>query len=571
LRNRYDAFWFPSWVRNEIITSETEYDYLHFRDGMIVADGKGDDTVTVRWPRLDLATWRWLLSTLRGHRGRIRMDHWHKRLPHAVKQMRSLWADRDNLLRQDVLAGLSACTGYSPAMLDYALTLFDMVSVEDLQLAATCELEHAIKDEFVSINGLAGKIRFFEEGSLLGRRGKSLLKLDSYRNKPWRMRQEFPDLMFGFAAGGVPGTGLLLALLGLAAAASQEEGPPVIVIRNSQREPLFTPLVLSALELVDPALLDVTVVTLWDSADSVLQGYMVAQSDLIVASAGDETLGEMGRMVKMVSSRTHPIRYHPHHNKIGFSTVGRESLEAGRETPLNGVPLLDAVALLASLDAVLWHRQGCPSSWIHFVEVGDDPQEGALQTYAEAVAKSLRSLSGLMPKGVSEVGQTLLEEYLVLAAGGEVQVLSAEDDCFFVALDRRALIADQFRKVVEQCPGGAVVIIPVNDVLEIPQRYLSHLPRGQLQSMSVAVGDPAHPGTDPRLLEYADALGAVGIGSIRTVGRGAFPQLAYSWDGLIPLDLTVERPKGHFTALEFDQPWPQIYETYRLVEQAIGL
>src|SRR5512139_872354 len=99
--------------------------------------------------------------------------------------------------------------------------------------------------------------------------------------------------------------------------------------------------------------------------------------------------------------------------------------------------------------------------------------------------------------------------------------------------------------------------------MEVPQRYLRHVHREHLQSMSIALGEPDEPGMDPRLLRYAEALGAVGITSIRTVGRGAFPQLAYSWDGLLPLDLTAERPKGYFAALEFDRLWAQIHQTHR--------
>jgi hypothetical protein len=90
-----------------------------------------------------------------------------------------------------------------------------------------------------------------------------------------------------------------------------------------------------------------------------------------------------------------------------------------------------------------------------------------------------------------------------------------------------------------------------------------------LQSMSIALGKPDQDGLDPRLLQYAEAVGSAGVTGIRTVGRAAFPQLAYSWDGLIPLDLTVERQEGHFTGLEFSEPWAQIYETYSLIKQAM--
>ena len=235
--------------------------------------------------------------------------------------------------------------------------------------------------------------------------------------------------------------------------------------------------------------------------------------------------------------------------------------------------MLKVVALLASLDVALWNQQGCLSSRVHFVEVGDNPYPQSIEAYAGAIVDSLRFLDQSMPKGVSRKRQihNLFDKYQAIASGGDVRVFSEYDDNFLVVLEQRALTTDQFREVVNDCQGRSVVLIPVDDVMEVPEHYLRHLPSEQLQSMSVAVGEPAYPGIDPRLLHYAEALGEVGISGIRTVGRGAFPQLAYSWDGLIPLDLTVERARGHFTALEFDQPWPQIYETYRLVEQALSL
>jgi hypothetical protein len=72
---------------------------------------------------------------------------------------------------------------------------------------------------------------------------------------------------------------------------------------------------------------------------------------------------------------------------------------------------------------------------------------------------------------------------------------------------------------------------------------------------------------DQALLDFAEACGRCGITAIRTVGRGAFPQLTYSWDGYLPLDLVAVRPPGHFTTLEFDRPCEQILNTYRWMQQ----
>lgn len=101
------------------------------------------------------------------------------------------------------------------------------------------------------------------------------------------------------------------------------------------------------------------------------------------------------------------------------------------------------------------------------------------------------------------------------------------------------------------------------DFWEIPDRYLRLLPSANLQSLSAAVGR-AKEGLTDRLLRFFEICGDRGVTAIRTVGRGAFPQLAYFWDGLIPLDLVRMRPEGYFTTIEFDIPFEQMLETYQL-------
>jgi hypothetical protein len=570
VQRQYDGFWFPPTVRDEIITSERAFEVLHFKGGGWVPDSD-DETVTVRWPRLNLSDWHQVLSILERNQQNTPEGNKSGRLPRAMQRMQATWADRSNPLRQDVLEALETCTGHSMGMLDISLSLLDMMSVDDLQRASTCQFTHAVKNQFVALDGLPGKIRFFVDGWWPYQLTRALLRLKSYRQRTWQLRRRTTDRVLGYAAGNVPGTGLLIVLLTLAATAEQGTRPPVILVRNSRREPLFTPLVLTALELVDPGLLNTTLVTIWDHADTALQEYLLAQADLVVAAASDETIRDIGQKIERVSSASRPIRFHGHGHKVSFSTVGRECLELGRKTPVSDTPLVDAVALLASLDVALWNQQGCLSSRVHFLEQGNDQEYHPPEVYGQAVVQGLRALNELIPKGISRKRQihNLFDKYQAVGAIGSVQVLSDYDDDFLVVLDRRSLTSTQFGELVNDCQGRTVAIIPVDDVMEIPEHYLRYVQRAHLQSMSVALGNPDEPGIDSRLLRYAEALGAVGVTGIRTVGRGAFPQLAYSWDGLIPLDLTVRRQKGYFTALEFEEPWVQIHETYRLVRQAI--
>jgi hypothetical protein len=205
------------------------------------------------------------------------------------------------------------------------------------------------------------------------------------------------------------------------------------------------------------------------------------------------------------------------------------------------------------------------------VEQGTGEAHHSPAEYGQILVQSLRVLMESIPKGNSGKRQidNLFDKYQVVGASetgsGEPRILSGSDDDFLVTLEQQGLTVEQFRELVDDCQGRTVAIIPVRDVMEVPERYLRGLRAEHLQSMGVAMGKLDLPELDPRLLRYAEALGAVGVTGIRTVGRGAFPQPAYSWDGLIPLDLFVERQRGHFTALEFDEPWAQIYETYHLV------
>jgi hypothetical protein len=152
-------------------------------------------------------------------------------------------------------------------------------------------------------------------------------------------------------------------------------------------------------------------------------------------------------------------------------------------------------------------------------------------------------------------------------------VLSGYDDEYVVVLDTRQLDARNLYAQVNGCIGRVIVVRPVGELMEIPTHYLGLLPKDNLQSLSVAVGRPGEDLGKP-FLRFADACGDCGVTAIRTIGRGAFPQLAFSWDGLIPLDLVRDRPSGRFTTIEFDMPYEQILGTYQLFLQwgaALGL
>lgn len=126
--------------------------------------------------------------------------------------------------------------------------------------------------------------------------------------------------------------------------------------------------------------------------------------------------------------------------------------------------------------------------------------------------------------------------------------MSEYDDEFVVVVDRRALDGkaneeNAFRTPVNDCQGRMIIVRPVSDLMEVPSRYPRLIPAANLQSLSVALGRPGE-GLSQSFLDLPTACSKCGVTAIRSVGRGAFPQLAYSWDGLVPLDLVSSRPVG---------------------------
>jgi hypothetical protein len=368
-------------------------------------------------------------------------------------------------------------------------------------------------------------------------------------------------LVLGYGAGNVPGTALLIAFLALSTALAGSP-PPAVVVKNSRREPIFGPLVLSALEEADEGLVSTLALLIWDYEDEAVQARLMGRAGLAIAAASDQTIGQ----IQCALQRLAPpgaVRLHAHGHKVSFSASGREVLAHGLQAS-DGGPLLQAVALLAALDSVFWDQHGCLSSRIHFVEEGGPGCDSSVD-YAGLLADQLRLLSQLLPRGAwpRQRLHDRFDHYKLLESTGRVCVLSAYDDEFVVVHDTRPLDAYGLHNTVNDCEGRVVVVRPVKNLLAIPEEHLRLLPAANLQSLSVAVGREGE-GLADSFLQFATACAARGVTAIRCVGRGAFPQLAYSWDGLLPLDLLCRRPEGWFTTIEFDRPYDEMLATYRL-------
>jgi hypothetical protein len=563
LKSPINGFWLPRGVREQVLSAETEYATLSFANGRPCEPGD-EGAITARWPQLSREQWTRLLAALQENRRRAPHGQaFWDRLQTALEAVSRRFAEPSDPLRIQALTALPGYTGYSEPMIRHALGALDLIELAQLPAAFSLSPTYHDAGSWQPMDGLPGRLRFYEASPWL----RVLKRLPGRGDGSLFGPPVLPDLVVGYGAGNVPGTALLIAFLAQAATLAGG-APPAVVVKNSRRESIFTPLVLSGLEAADPELVSTIAVLIWDYEDAMAQDLLLSQANLAIAAASDETIAQIeAHIEKSRGEQAPPARFHAHGHKVSFSAIGREILAHGLDDPVNGQPLLDTVTLLAALDSAFWDQHGCLSSRIHFVETGGAGHHTPLE-YAARLAAQLRLLTTFLPPGAwpRQRLHDRFDKYKLLETTGQVQVLSGYDDDFVVAVDRRPLSAAAFHAVVNDCQGRVVIVRPVANLMELPHRYLRLLRAANLQSLSVAVGRPGD-GLTAHFLHFAGACGARGVTAIRTVGRGAFPQLSYSWDGLIPMDVVQSRPAGHFTTIEFDAPYEQMLETSRTLLQ----
>jgi hypothetical protein len=561
-----DGFWLPQDIHRQLIGENTAYTSLAFANGRPSQPG-APGSVSARWPVFSPEQWEFLLQALQQNRQRAPqgLAYW-QRLQQALQQVSQLFAQPDYPPRRQALQSLPTYTGYSEPMIRLTLNALDMFALEQMPAGFRLQLDQRASEDWQKMPGLPGMVRFYSAGGW----SNAFKRLPGLGRRALFTACPFPEQVVGYSAGNVPGAALLIAFLSQATTLAGGQPPPATVIRNSRREPIFSPLILDAIQSVDPDLVASIAVLVWDYEESALQERLLSQAHLVVAAASDETIAQLQSQIEGAQARRSypvPTRFHAHGHKVSFSAIGKEVLRRDQTHVYHSLSLLDVMTLLAALDSIFWDQHGCLSSRVHFVEAGDVQCFSALE-YAEQLKQQLTLLAQYMPRGAWPRQQLhdRFDRYKQLEATGQVQVLSNYQDDFLVIVDRRNLSPRAFYSLVNDCQGRVIVVRPVENLMQIPRQFLRLLPPVNLQSLSVAVGASGSSMSE-EFLAFAHACGQCGVTAIRTVGRGAFPQLSYSWDGLMPQDLVSQRPAGYFTTIEFDRPYDQILETYDVMQQ----
>ncbi len=517
------GYWIPAALRERVLSGATFETTWGLRAQLVAPQTPG--ATAAIWPKLQPEGWQALWKGLRAapYVSVVALES-------ALQRVVSRLFDPQDRLHQAMVTLLAPHTGFQMGMLDFAFRFFEKLPVRALASTVSWEPPAAARKGFVQFPGLPGGVRFYG-ASPLGQ-VRRLLTGSLTRLVPP------PRTVVGYAAGNIPGAALLITLLG-----QLLHPQPALLVRNSRREPFFTPLLLAALEEIDPALVANVAVLIWDYADAALQASILREADLLLLIAGDDTIARVEEDARRAGATA---RIHRHGHKISFVVVERSFLTAER---------LPLVAPLAALDTVIWDQNGCLSPRLHFVEEG-----GALapEDYADAITEALRTLSVRLPGGLLDLRRlhSRFDKFQSFAVGGRATVHSAYDDPFLVVVDRRVYNSSILAEAIGDARDRTVIVRPVPDLEAIPRDYLRRLPARNLQTLSVALDNRAE-----TFLPFAEWVGRCGVTALRTVGRAAFPGLTHSWDGLLPCDLITTRESGYYTTYEFDDALTQILET----------
>jgi len=554
------AYWLPKDIAGETLKKDRSFEEYSFRDGRACSPDS-EEAVKAYSPKMDIDQWQKLIERLTDNCKRVPQEekYW-LRLESALKIVSRKLADPQDILFQQLLKSVPIYTGFSEEMIRFSMRALDLVNLTDLPKALQIKPTWKSTQTWQKMSGLQGWLRFYPKNNY----GKIRSIVPFFRHHPLFSSMEELKLITGYAAGNVPGTALLIAILSQIVRDKQSL-PPAILIRNSRREPIFSATVLSAIEAIDPDLFANTAVLVWDYENQILQNLILTQEDLLIAAASDETIDQIRKQQKSVQSKSR-TRLHAHGHKVSFSVISRSVLQHDLSDPITNTPILDIITRLAGLDSIIWDQFGCLSARVHFVEQGAESTYSPLE-YAQHLSLQLRMIAQYLPRGNWSRNRlhTLFDRYKALEVSGKVQVCSDYNDEFLVVMDIRKLTRQLLYQQINECQGRVIIIKPVPNLMEIPNRYLSVLPSQNLQSLSVAMGHPGESLPEEEL-EFLHKCALCGITAIRSVGRGAFPQLAYSWDGLIPLDLSYSREAGYFSTIEFEKPFEQIVETFHFLK-----
>jgi hypothetical protein len=387
--------------------------------------------------------------------------------------------------RGEALAGLTAISGFSPAM---AVQLLERSTHDWLQPA----LEQLIE---VELGGAAAVESFVDRAPGI------------------RSRAVAPPLGFHVFSGNVPGvsvTSMVRALLVRSA----------VFGKSAAGEPVLAPLFARLVGQADPIVGACLAVTYWPGGDESREAAVLDHARLVVHYGGADAIaslrGRAGPQVRIVE----------HGPRISFAIIGPAALTSEPGVAIESVAdVADAAADLARAVA-LFDQQGCVSPQIAFV-VGSEESASA---FAARVAGQLQRIHAILPRGRLEraeaaaIRQARTRAEFDAIAGGGTRLWEGRDLAYTVifstgpgfdgsCLNRTLLVRN---------------VADTDDVIECARPY-AHF----LQTVGIA-GFTAQERAD-----LAARMAEIGVSRTTAIAAMPWPPAAWHHDGRGPLNELV--------------------------------
>ena len=199
-------------------------------------------------------------------------------------------------------------------------------------------------------------------------------------------------------SGNVPAPGIASICRGLLLQA-------VNLVKTAQRDPVFPTLFVESLRAVDPELAECVTVLHWPRSEADLTRAALAEADAVIVYGDDNSIASVRALTPARA------KFFGYGHQISFGIVGEEPLAlyqsstGGRgssraesfRSPANGLAgaspsNLGDLAALAALDASVYDQQGCMSPHVYFVA-------GNARDFAAALAVAMDTYQRRVPRG----------------------------------------------------------------------------------------------------------------------------------------------------------------------------
>ena len=273
----------------------------------------------------------------RAHKARERVQHCStKAIISALTRTAENWLPPDSQWRRRAVEQAPASTGFSPQMINEAVTL---------------TFEALTEDAF-----------------------ETLLR----REVGDRRQFHGPDLIAHFLAGNVPAPSINSICFGLLLKSAN-------IVKLSAHDPVFPALFVESLRAADPSLADCVAVLDWRREETALTRAALSDADAVIAYGDDGTIATLRRLCRP------DVHFVGYGHKLSFAVVAKEAMTA------NNLPSL---AEAAAFDASVYDQQGCLSPHMFYVEEGGESSPRAfakalakaMAAYAERVPRGQLSI-----------------------------------------------------------------------------------------------------------------------------------------------------------------------------------